>query len=130
MSPDDLLYTKEHQWVRVDGEKATIGITEHAQDELGDIVFVELPDIGATIEANESFGSVESVKAVSEVFMPVGGEVLKTNAGLEDSPELVNDDPYGKGWLIRIAVQDNSELEELMSAEDYDEYISKGETGD
>jgi glycine cleavage system H protein len=130
MSPDDLLYTKEHEWVRVDGDKATIGITAHAQDELGDVVFVELPNVGDTVEANEPFGSVESVKAVSELFMPVSGEVIKINPGLEDAPELVNSDPYGKGWMIRITIRDPSEIEELLSAEDYDEYIALGEPGD
>jgi glycine cleavage system H protein len=130
MIPDDLLYTKEHEWIRVDGDKATIGITEHAQDELGDVVFVELPTVGDAIEANEPFGSVESVKAVSELFMPVGGEVVKVNPGLEDAPELVNDDPYGKGWMIRVTIKDKSELDELLSSDDYDEYISKGEPGE
>ena len=102
MSPDELKYTKEHEWLRVDGEHATVGITDHAQDELGDVVFVELPAIGDKIDMDEPFGNVESVKAVSELFMPLTGVVLKVNTALEEVPELVNDDPYGKGWMVRI----------------------------
>lgn len=130
MSPDDLLYTKEHEWVRIDGEQATIGITEHAQNELGDVVFVELPKVGESVDADEAFGNVESVKAVSELFMPLTGEVLKVNGALEDSPELVNDDPYGKGWMIRVRIADRSEIDELLGPDDYDEYISKGDPSD
>ena len=127
MSPDELQYTKEHEWVRVDGENATIGITDHAQDELGDVVFVELPAIGNKIDLDEPFGNVESVKAVSELFMPLTGVVLKVNTALEEVPELVNDDPYGKGWMVRIRIEDPSEMDALLSSEEYDDYISNGE---
>ena len=127
MSPDELKYTKEHEWVRVDGENATIGITDHAQDELGDVVFVELPAIGDKIDMDEPFGNVESVKAVSELFMPLTGVVLKVNTALEEVPELVNDDPYGKGWMVRIRIEDPSEMDALLSSEEYDDYMSNGE---
>ena len=126
MSPKNLQYTKGHEWIRVDGDEATIGITEHAQDELGDIVFVELPKVGDSIDRNRGFGNVESVKAVSELFMPLTGEVVNVNRTLEDSPELVNGDPYGNGWMVRIRIKNQSELDDLLSADDYDEYISKG----
>ena len=127
MSPDELKYTKEHEWVRVDGENATVGITDHAQDELGDVVFVELPAIGDKIDMDEPFGNVESVKAVSELFMPLTGVVLKVNTALEEVPELVNDDPYGKGWMVRIRIEDPSEMDALLSSEEYDDYMSNGE---
>ncbi len=127
MSPDELKYTKEHEWLRVDGEHATVGITDHAQDELGDVVFVELPAIGDKIDMDEPFGNVESVKAVSELFMPLTGVVLKVNAALDEVPELVNDDPYGKGWMVRIQIEDPSEMDALLSSEEYDDYISNGE---
>ncbi len=128
MSPDELKYTKEHEWLRVDGEHATVGITDHAQDELGDVVFVELPAIGDKIDMDEPFGNVESVKAVSELFMPLTGVVLKVNAALDEVPELVNDDPYGKGWMVRIQIDDPSEMDALLSSEEYDDYISNGES--
>ena len=124
MSPSDLQYTRQHEWVRVDGDEATIGITEHAQDELGDVVFVELPRVGDNMDANDAFGNVESVKAVSELFMPLTGEVLNVNPALEESPELVNKDPYGNGWMVRIRLKNPSELEDLLSPDDYDEFIS------
>lgn len=127
MSPDELQYTKEHEWVRVDGENATVGITDHAQDELGDVVFVELPAIGDKIDIDEPFGNVESVKSVSELFMPLTGVVLKVNTSLEEVPELVNDDPYGQGWMVRIRIEDPSEMDALLSSEEYDDYISNGE---
>ncbi len=127
MSPDELKYTKEHEWVRVDGENATVGITDHAQDELGDVVFVELPAIGDKIGMDEPFGNVESVKAVSELFMPLTGVVLKVNTALEEVPEPVNDDPYGKGWMVRIRIEAPSEMDALLSSEEYDDYISNGD---
>lgn len=129
-NPEDLLYTKEHIWMRVDGTKATLGITDHAQEELGEIVFAELPDVGTSFDADDGFGNVESVKAVSELFIPVSGEVTSINSSLEDSPHLINDDPFGKGWLIRISVDDTSELEELLSAEEYTDFISEGDAED
>jgi glycine cleavage system H protein len=123
MYPQELLYTKEHEWVRVDGSIATIGITDHAQKELGDIVYVELPKSGEHVTANESFGTVESVKAVSEIYSPVTGEVTAANPKVQSSPELVNADPHGDAWLIRVRVPDRSEIENLMTAEDYEAYI-------
>lgn len=120
--PEDLQYTKSHEWVRREGEVATVGITEHAQDELGDVVFVDLPEQGATFSAGESFGSVESVKAVSDLYTPVGGEVVEINSALEDSPEKVNEDPYGEGWIIKVRV---SEEGELLSAADYQKVVEE-----
>lgn len=123
--PPDLLYTKEHEWVLVENETATVGITDYAQQELGDVVYIELPDEGAAFEAEESFGSVESVKAVSEIFMPLAGKVVEVNADLTEAPEVINEDPYGEGWMIRIAVDDAGQLDELMSAEDYQSYLEE-----
>ena len=120
--PDDLKYTKSHEWVRTEGDTATIGITEHAQEELGDVVFVELPDEGATIEAGESFGTVESVKAVSDLYAPVGGEVVEVNSSLEDAPEKINDDPYGEGWIVKLRT---SEEADLLSPEEYEKVVEE-----
>jgi glycine cleavage system H protein len=120
--PDDLQYTKSHEWVRTEGDTATIGITEHAQEELGDVVFVELPDEGATIDAGESFGTVESVKAVSDLYAPVGGEVVEVNSSLEDAPEKINDDPYGEGWIVRLRT---SEEADLLSPEEYEKLVEE-----
>lgn len=123
--PPDLLYTKEHEWVLVEGETATVGITDHAQQELGDVVYVELPEEGASFEAEESFGSVESVKAVSEIFMPLAGKVTEVNGDLSEAPEVINEDPYGEGWMIRVALDDTNQLDELMSPEDYLSYLKE-----
>lgn len=120
--PEDLQYTKTHEWVRREGDVATVGITEHAQDELGDVVFVDLPESGATFSAGATFGNVESVKAVSDLNTPVGGEVVEVNSALEDSPEKVNEDPYGEGWLVRIQVSDEGEL---LSAADYQKVVDE-----
>ena len=120
MVPSDLRYTKEHEWVRVDGDQATIGITQYAADQLGDIVFVELPDVGRHLAQFATFGVVESVKAVSDLFAPVGGEVTETNGQLTAGPELVNSDPYGEGWMLRVRVSDPAQLEELLDAGAYD----------
>ncbi len=117
--PEDLQYTKSHEWVRIEGDTATIGITDHAQDELGDVVFVELPDEGATFDAGESFGTVESVKAVSDLYTPVGGEVVEVNSSLEDAPEKINDDPYGEGWICELTLDDPGELDGLLDAAAY-----------
>ena len=117
--PDYLLYTKDHEWVRVEGDIAFIGITDFAQGELGDIVYVEVETVGDTLDAEEVFGSVEAVKTVSDLFMPVGGEVLEVNEGIESAPESVNSDPYGDGWIVKIRITDISELDGLLSAEDY-----------
>ena len=117
--PDELKYTKDHEWVRVEGEILTIGITDFAQSELGDIVYVEVDTLDETLEAEEVFGTVEAVKTVSDLFLPVAGEVIEFNEALEDEPEKVNDDPYGEGWMIKLKCTDTSELDELLSAEDY-----------
>jgi len=117
--PGDLKYTKEHEWVKVEGAVATIGITDWAQGELGDIVFVELPDVGAEVEQMGPFGTIEAVKAVSELFSPVSGTVTETNTALEDDPMVVNRDPYGDGWMIKIDLADASQLEQLLDASGY-----------
>ncbi len=123
VSPSELKYTKEHEWVRVDGDSGTIGITDYAQDQLGDIVFLELPAVGAAISAAQKFGEIESVKAVSELFAPVSGEVTETNDGLADSPESVNDDPYGDGWLVKVRLSEAAELDQLLSSDQYEALI-------
>lgn len=115
----DLKYTKDHEWVRVEGDVATIGITDFAQGELGDIVYVDIDTVGEELDQEEVFGSVEAVKTVSDLFMPLGGEVVEFNETLEDQPELVNSDPYGEGWMIKVRIADSSELESLLSADDY-----------
>ena len=122
--PNNLKYTKDHEWIRVEGEVAYVGITDFAQSELGEIVFVENEKEGETIGANEVFGSIEAVKTVSDLCMPVTGESLEVNAALEDAPELVNNDPYGEGWMIKIAVKDAAELDGLMDAEAYAAFIA------
>jgi glycine cleavage system H protein len=122
MTPEDSKYAKSHEYVHMEGEVGTVGITDYAQKELGDVVFVELPQVGTQLEAGDELGSIESVKAVSELFAPVSGEVVEINETLADKPELVNTDPYGDGWMIRIKVSDTSELDDLMNAEEYEEY--------
>lgn len=124
MNPEGLLYTKDHEWLRVSGDTGTIGITTYAQETLGDVVFIELPKVGAKFEAGKSFGNVESVKAVSELLIPVSGEVLEVNTKLADAPETLNSDPFEKGWLIRIRIQDAAEQAALLSAKAYNEYIA------
>lgn len=123
--PNNLKYTKDHEWIRVEGEEAYVGITDFAQSELGEIVFVENEKEGETIEANEVFGSIEAVKTVSDLCMPVTGEILEVNAALEDAPELVNNDPYGEGWMIKIALKDKDQLNDLMDAAAYQAFIGK-----
>ncbi len=123
--PEELQYTRSHEWVRTEGDTATIGITDHAQDELGDIVFVELPEEGATFDAGDSFGTVESVKAVSDLYTPVGGEVVEVNAALNDSPEKINEDPYGEGWIVKIQVSGEADL---LSASDYEQILEEEES--
>ncbi len=125
MTPEDSRYAKSHEYVHVDGNVGTIGITEYAQKELGDVVFVDMPKVGAQLEQNEELGSIESVKAVSELFSPVSGEVVEVNERLKEKPELVNTDPYGDGWMIRVRLSDASELDVLMGAEEYDEYVER-----
>ncbi len=122
--PANLKYTKDHEWIRVEGKDAFVGITDYAQGELGDIVFVDVDTVGETLAKEETFGTVEAVKTVSDLMMPVGGEVLEINAELEDNPELVNKEPYQKGWIVKIHISDLSELDELLSAEAYKEIIN------
>jgi glycine cleavage system H protein len=123
MYPPELLYTKDHEWIRLDEDVGTIGITDHAQKELGDIVFVELPKRGDQVTAHEAFGTVESVKAVSEIFSPVTGEVTAVNSRINDRPELVNEDPHGEAWLVKVKLTDRSETESLMTADQYEAYL-------
>ena len=123
--PENLLYTQEHEWVRVDGKKALVGITQFAQDQLGDIVFVELPEVGTLIEQESPFGVVESVKTVSDLYAPISGTVTASNKDLEVHPEQVNSEPYGTGWIIEIEISDEKELEKLMSPDDYTEQCNK-----
>ena len=120
--PGDLQYTKSHEWVRREEGTATIGITDHAQDELGDVVFVELPEKGTSFAAGDSFGTVESVKAVSDLYAPVGGEVVEVNETLNDSPELINEEPYGGGWMIRLRISEDGDL---LSAEEYEKLVEE-----
>ncbi|MDC3103980.1 glycine cleavage system protein GcvH [Flavobacteriales bacterium] len=122
--PEELKYTKDHEWVRIEGDQAVIGITDFAQSELGDIVFVEVETEGESIESEEIFGSIEAVKTVSDLFMPLSGEVLSFNSELEDTPEVVNSDPYGEGWMIRVRISDKSEVDTLLSAVQYKDLIS------
>ncbi|HEY8848683.1 MAG TPA: glycine cleavage system protein GcvH [Thermoanaerobaculia bacterium] len=123
MTPEDSRYAKSHEYVHVEGDVGTIGITEYAQKELGDVVFVELPQVGTQLELGDELGSIESVKAVSELFAPVSGEVVEINESLAEKPELVNTDPYGDGWMIKVKLSAPDEVDELMSAEDYEDYI-------
>ena len=121
--PEELKYTEDHEWVRLEGDTATVGITDHAQNELGDIVYIDVTTVGESLDKSEVFGSVEAVKTVSDLFLPVAGEVLEVNAALDATPEKVNDDPYGDGWIIKMKVADAAELDDLMSAEDYKKFV-------
>ncbi len=123
--PTNVKYTSEHEWIRLEGEEAYVGVTDYAQDQLGDIVFVDVTTEGETLEAGEVFGTIEVVKTVSDLFLPVGGEILEVNPELEEHPELVNQDPYGKGWLVRIRPTDVSEMDKLMDAEAYKQIINE-----
>ncbi|MGH9355911.1 MAG: glycine cleavage system protein GcvH [Terriglobia bacterium] len=129
MYPVEFLYTRDHEWVRVEEDVASIGITEHAEKELGDIVFVELPVLGARITAKDSLGTVESVKAVADVYSPVSGEVIAVNPKVQSAPELVNSDPHGEGWLVQLRIKDRSETDGLMSSEEYEQYLKGGASG-
>ena len=122
--PADLQYTVEHEWVKVHGDVATIGITDYAQGELGDIVFIELPEVGDETKQTDSFGTIEAVKAVSELYTPISGEIVEVNSQLEEQPDLINNNPYGDGWLIKLKISDKSELDQLLSAEAYQAEIS------
>ena len=121
--PEGLYYSKDHEWLRVAGDTGTVGITDHAQNSLGDVVYVELPKAGESFSAHDMFGSVESVKAVSELFLPVAGEVTEVNESLTDEPEKVNTDPYGEGWMLRVKLSNRGEVDSLLSAAEYEDYI-------
>lgn len=121
--PENLKFTKDHEWIRVEGDEAFVGITDYAQNELGDIVFVEVETEGETLEKEEAFGTIEAVKTVSDMFMPVGGEVLEFNEALEDNPEIINQDPYDKGWIVKIKISNMDEINELLTPEQYKETI-------
>jgi glycine cleavage system H protein len=122
--PENLRYSKDHEWVLVDGENATIGITDYAQNSLGDVVYVDMPRVGDSFGSHEAFGSVESVKAVSEIFTPVAGEINAINDGLNDAPESVNNDPYGAGWMIKVKMSNAGEADAMLSSEEYEEYLT------
>ncbi|MCX8072491.1 MAG: glycine cleavage system protein GcvH [Candidatus Binatia bacterium] len=123
--PEDLRYSKEHEWVLVEGNVATVGITDYAQEQLGEIVYVELPEVGEKVSKEDAFGVVESVKTVSDVYAPVSGCVIEVNDDLPNNPELLNEDPYGDGWMLKIEMSDPAELEELMTAEEYERYVAE-----
>ena len=125
MYPDDLRYTKDHEWVRLEGDRGTVGITHYAQKQLGDVVYLELPEVGRALSVQDTFGTVESVKAVSDLYAPVSGKVVEVNAPLGDSPEYVNQDCYGEGWMIVIELSDAKELDELMTVEQYGTYLKE-----
>ena len=127
MYPKDLKYDREHEWVRLDGDVATIGISHFAQDQLGEVVYVDLPSVGDTLAAGDSFGEVESVKSVSELFCPVTGEIVEVNDALSDAPEVVNEDPYGEGWMIKVKLADTSEVDGLMDADGYEAFLAEDE---
>jgi len=123
MYPNDLYYSKDHEWVKIEGNTATIGITDFAQKHLGDVVYIELPAIGTRLDVHQTIGVVESVKAVSDVYSPISGEVIAVNENLNDSPEIMNQDPHGKGWIIRMKVKDKTDQEKLMNSVDYEKYL-------
>ena len=123
--PKDLKYTKEHEWIRVDGDTGVVGITEYAQGELGDVVFVELPALGTKLQQGKQFGTIEAVKTVSDLFAPVSGEVVEVNETLKDSPEMVNKEPYGSGWMVKVKIDNKSELDGLLGVEKYQEMVGK-----
>ncbi len=125
--PKELKYTKEHEWVKIEGETATFGITDYAQNHLGDVVFVELPEVGSELKAHEAFSAVESVKAASDIYAPVGGEVIGINSELEDHPEILNKSPYDKGWIVRVTLTEEGEAEKLMDAGQYAEFLETQE---
>ena len=127
MYPSEYLYSKEHEWVKVEGDTCVLGITHFAQEELGEVVFVEMPDVGQSFDAHDEIGTIESVKAVAEVYTPVGGEIIEANEALNDNPELVNEDPHGKGWLVKVRLSSKDELEGLMDAAGYEQFAASGE---
>jgi glycine cleavage system H protein len=125
MYPEDLKYHKEHTWVKASGKKATIGITDYAQDALGDIVYIDLPDVDTTVEANSEIGEIESTKATSSIISPISGRVIEVNDELSESPEIINEEPYGKGWIAIFEIEDKSELDDLMDASEYEKYVEE-----
>lgn len=125
MYPSDLKYDKEHEWVRIDGDVAIIGISHFAQDQLGEVVYVDLPSEGDSAVAGETFGEIESVKSVSELYAPLSGEIVEVNTALDDAPETVNEDPYGEGWMIKVRMADPGQVDEMMSAEEYEAFVSE-----
>ncbi len=125
--PNDRVYSEEHEWVVVEGDTAVVGISHFAQDQLGEVVYVDLPSVGDTLVAGDTFGEIESVKSVSELYAPVSGEVIEVNDALADAPETVNADPHGDGWMIKVRMEDPAEVDTLMSAEEYDEFVTQGQ---
>ena len=123
MYPENFYYTKDHEWVKVEGDEALVGITDFAQKQLGDVVYVELPEVGSVLEFHQSMGVIESVKAVSDIYSPIAGEVAAVNEGLNDAPEQVNEDPHGQGWIMRLKVKDAADIEKLMSVDDYEKFL-------
>ncbi|MGD8538418.1 MAG: glycine cleavage system protein GcvH [Candidatus Aminicenantes bacterium] len=123
MYPEEYYYTKDHEWIKIENDEAVVGITDFAQKQLGDVVYVELPEIGATFEFHQSLGVIESVKAVSDIYSPISGEVVAINEDLDESPEMVNEDPHGNGWIVRLKLKDGSEVEKLMSVTEYEKYL-------
>ncbi|MGB9772711.1 MAG: glycine cleavage system protein GcvH [Bacteroidota bacterium] len=123
--PDTLRYTKDHEWIRVEGDYGVVGITDYAQSELGDIVFVELPQVGSSFSQGQSFGTIEAVKAVSDLFLPASGEIVEVNANLGNAPELINKDPYGEGWMVKIRIKDHAEIDTLLDAKAYRSLIGQ-----
>ena len=123
MYPEECYYTKDHEWIKIENDEAVVGITDFAQKQLGDVVYVELPDVGTTFEFHQSLGVIESVKAVSDIYSPISGEVVAINEDLDGSPEMVNEDPHGTGWIIRLKLKDETEVEKLMSATEYEKYV-------
>ncbi len=127
MYPDDFFFAESHEWIKIQGDMGTVGISDFAQKQLGDVVYVELPEVGAVFDFHQSFGVVESVKAVSDIYSPVSGEVVEVNSGLNDSPEFLNEDPHGKGWIMKIKVKDETELDKLLSVSDYEKFLESQE---
>lgn len=123
--PEELYYTKDHEWLRVEGDEGTIGITEFASDALGDVVYVELPDVGEKFQQGKPFGSVESVKSVNELFIPISGEIVAINSELADAPELVNSAPYGQGWMIRVKIESKTEIDALLTSSEYEDFVAE-----
>ncbi len=127
MYPDDFFFAESHEWIKIEGDRGTVGISDFAQKQLGDVVYIELPETGAVFDFHQSFGVVESVKAVSDIYSPIAGEVIEVNSGLNDSPELLNEDPHGSGWIMKIKVKDKAELQKLMSISEYEKFLESQE---